>query len=275
MGKADVLFKESGKTKKEDVEFIRTMDGEESENVVFIRAVARKIKFTRVSFRFCIFDNCYFRDCVFDSCDFTGCKFTGSNLNGSNFIDCKLNYSVFERTILDLSYVIDSLPREENLRAKVLRSLRTNFQQQGDASEVNKAMRLELEATKTHLKKCWHSSDKYYRNKYSDFIRIKKLTEWGIFSTLHFIWGNGESAIKLFRTFLIILAFISTWEIYNLPNANDFHLVIDCLLKSPSIFFSVDEGNNYSKGGTTLVLFLRLVVFGLFMSILIKKISRR
>lgn len=275
MGKADVLFNESGKTKKEDLEFIRKMDGEEAENVVFVRAVAKRIKFTRVSFKFCIFDNCYFRDCVFDSCDFTGCKFTGSNLNGSNFIDCKFNYAIFERTILDLSAVKDSLPKEENLRARVLRSLRTNFQQQGDAPEVNKAMSLELEATKIHLKKCWYSSDKYYRDKYPDFKRFSKFSEWVTFSFLHFLWGNGESAIKLFRIFLIILAFIWAWEIYKLPNANDVFLVMGCLFKSPSIFFGVANGTDYSDGGKTLVLFLRLVVFGLFMSILIKKISRR
>lgn len=275
MGKSDILFRESGKIKKEDLEFIRKMDGEEIENIVFIRAIARKIKFTRVSFKYCLFDGCYFRDCVFDSCDFTGCKFTGSNLNGSAFIDCKLHYAIFERTVLDLLALSSSLPKEENLRAKVLRSLRTNFQQQGDAVEVNKAIYLELEATKIHLKKSWYSSDEYYRKKYPGFKKVGKFGEWAIFSLLDFIWGNGESAAKLLRTVLVILLLISFWEIYKLPNANDMSLVMSSVLKSPSIFFGVANGSGYSDWATTLILFLRLVIFGLFMSILIKKISRR
>jgi len=275
MGKSDVLFRDSGKIKKEDLEFIRKMDGEEIENIVFVRAVARRIKFTRVSFKFCIFDSCYFRDCVFDSCDFTGCKFSSSNLNGSTFIDCKLHYAVFERTILELSTLADSLPKEENLRAKVLRSLRTNFQQQGDASEVNKSIYLELEATKIHLKKSWYSSDEYYRTKYPGFKKLGKFGEWAVFSLLDFIWGNGESAAKLLRTVLVILFLISLWEIYKLPNANNILPVASCFLNSPSIFFGVANGSGYDDWATTLILFLRLVIFGLFMSILIKKISRR
>lgn len=276
MGKLDVLFKDSGKEKKEDLQFIRNMSGEELENIVFTRSIATKIKFTRVNFKYCIFDNSYFRDCVFDSCDFTGCKFTGSNLNGSTFIDCKLIYVIFERTIVDFPALIVSLPKEENLRAKLLRSLRMNFQQQGDASSVNQAFALELEATKIHLKKSWLSNEEYYLKKYPGFKRIGKFSEWVAFYILDIIWGNGESAKKLFRTLLIVLLFISLWEVYKLPDANNASSIIHCFALSPSIFFGVvNNKQNYDEWAITLILFLRLVIFGLFMTILIKKISRR
>lgn len=275
MGKEDVLFKENGKIKKDDVEYVRDMSGEELENIVFTRSVAIKRKFTRVSFKYCVFDNCYFRDCVFDACDFTGCKFISSNLNGSAFVECKLQYVVFERTIVDLLSMIDSLPCEENLRAKLLRTLRMNFQQQGDAASVNKAISLELEATQTHLKKSWLSSDEYYRKKYPGLKKIGKFGEWAIFRSLDFIWGNGESAKKLCRTTLIVFLLISIWEIFRLTDVNNFKEVINCFIKSPSIFFGVIKSNNYDEWALTLIYFLRLVAFGLFMSILIKRISRR
>lgn len=275
MVKNEILYKDSGKTKKEDIEYVRNMAGEELENMVFIRSVASKRKFIRVSFKYCFFDNCYFRDCVFEACDFTGCKFTSSNLNGSIFIECEFQYAIFERTIIDLNSIIDSLPEKENLRAKLLRSLRTNFQQQGDPASVNKAISLELKATQIHLKKSWFSSEEYYRKKYPGFKKLGKFAEWLIFRTLDFIWGNGESAGKLCRTTLIILLMISLWEIHKLPDINNVNAIARSFASSPSIFFGVIKNTNYDAWALTLIYFLRLVIFGLFMSIIIKRISRR
>lgn len=170
---------------------------------------------------------------------------------------------------------MESLPAEENLRAKLLRTLRVNFQQQGDAVSVKKIISLELAATQIHLKKSWLSGGEYYRKKYRDFDRVKKFWEWALFKFLDFVWGNGESVAKLLRTTLIIMLAISSREFLYLTDKNDFSAVINCLIISPSIFFGVTKGLNYEEYTLTAIYFLRLVVFGLFMSIVIKRISRR
>lgn len=275
MGKEDILFNHSGRKKEEDVKYVRDMSGEELTNIVFTRSIARRIHFYHVKFNFCVFDSCYFRDCVFDSCDFTGCKFVGSNLNGTKFIDCKLLYAIFERVIVDFESLVDSLPKEENLRAKLLRTLRVNFQQQGDSLSVNKVISLELDATKAHLKKSWMSGEEYYRKKYQGLERVRKFLEWTVFKFLDMVWGNGESVAKLFRTTIFILIIISINEVYHLTDKNNFNAILNSFLISPSVFFGVVNTKNYHDGMLTLILFLRLIIFGLFMSIVIKRISRR
>ena len=47
-----------------------------------------------------------------------------------------------------------------------------NYQQLGDAKSANKAIGVELQATKQHLSKaCW-SKERYYRNKYKGWRRF-------------------------------------------------------------------------------------------------------
>jgi hypothetical protein len=79
-----------------------------------------------------------------------------------------------------------------------------NYQQIGDARAVNLAMRVELRAQETHLKKAWHSKESYFRLKYKRMMRAKMFAEWFGFKFLDLVWGNGESLLKLGRSILII-----------------------------------------------------------------------
>ncbi len=120
--------------------------------------------FSRVDFRWSFFDGCYIRDCLFDSCDFTGCRFVSTHLPGAIFTGCKFDYATFERTPTDPGILDTQCPGYENLKLRFARALRANFQQLGDATAVNKAMKIELDATEVHLKKAWHSNESYYRD---------------------------------------------------------------------------------------------------------------
>jgi len=277
MGIEDILFKENNNKKIEDKQFIRDMNCEIFENKILVRATAKQLSFSHVKFNYCIFEHCYFRQCVFDSCEFIGCKFISSNFYGSNFVGCNFIYSTFEKTLVELDSLMGSLPPEENLRAKLLRSLRVNFQQQGDVNSVNRVIRLELKAAKEHLLKSWVSNKIYYRGKYKEWDRFKKFIEWTTFQLLDLIWGNGESVYKLCRTVLLILSIISIHEIYYLKNSDSTSDIIQAILNSPSIFFGIHNTTttNFGEITLTIIYFIRLVIFGLFMSILIKRISRR
>jgi uncharacterized protein YjbI with pentapeptide repeats len=89
----------------------------------------------------------------FDSCDFTGCRFTASNFYTSTFSDCKFEYAVFERTLIESDILDTECPGPDNLKLKFARTLRMNYQQLGDAKSANKAISVELQATKQHLSK--------------------------------------------------------------------------------------------------------------------------
>ncbi|UJS23570.1 pentapeptide repeat-containing protein [Thiothrix winogradskyi] len=269
------MLQNSGRIIETDKRFSSNIESESFLNNLFVRLVAKKIQFTNVDFRYCIFDACYLRNCTFDSCDFTGCKFVGSNLLGTNFSGCKFDYATFERTQLDDDILDNSCPSSENLKLKFARSLRMNFQQQGNAQAANKAISIELEATEVHLKKAWASKESYYRKKYKGFKRLKTFIEWLEFRLLDLIWGNGESTIKLIRAIIVILIGITVIDVFSTGNINNISDYINSFIKSPQILLGVLNPTYYSSALLAFILFLRLVMFGFFMSIIIKRFNRR
>jgi hypothetical protein len=257
-------------------------------NQLFLRLVAKKRRFTNVNFQYTIFDNCYLRDCAFDSCNFTGARFSGTNMHGSSFSGCTFNYCTFDKTIIDNDILDSSCPAYENLKLKFARSLRTNYQQLGDAKSANKAMSVELQATETHLRKASFSNESYYRKKYQGWGRAKSVIEWLEFKLLDFIWGNGESACKLLRAILlafVIMALIDViaWRDAEVtkgaaPAARDIGSIsnyVDAFWKAPQIFLGIISPKNYPAWYLTIIVFVRLVAMGFFMSIIIKRFNRR
>ncbi|WP_417593877.1 pentapeptide repeat-containing protein [Oceanospirillum sp.] len=269
------MLEDSQRETLEDKMFKVEKVGSGYPNTLFVRLVAKSIVFTNVDFKYCIFDAAYLRNCTFKSCDFTGCRFINSNLVGSAFNGCRFDYATFEKTQIDTDVLESGCPSPENLRLKFARSLRTNYQQLGDAKAANKAIGIELIATEEHLYKAWVSKESYYRNKYKGFSRVSMFFEWLEFKILDFIWGNGESAYKLFRALFIVLMLIS---IYDVNYYGDLNLVSDywhSFLKSPQILLGINVGTSYSGVFMASVFAVRLVMFGFFMSILIKRFNRR
>lgn len=275
MGFEDALYIHNGRKKEEDVSFKRNMDYEKLENRVLVRPVGMRKKFEHVAFNYTIFEHAYFRQCEFINCCFIGCKFLSSNFSGSKFTDCDFKYAIFERTTIDVDSLIRSLPQEDNLKASFLRSLRVNFQQQGDVKSVNHVVSEELKAHGNFLKNATFSGQEYYRKKYNGMNRVKKGQEYLTFLILSLIWGNGESITRLFFSlafflFLMsgILSFISPTG-FSLENAWAF------LITSPELFFGIKKTDSINDGFYTFITIVRLIYFGLFMSVLVKRLSRR
>ncbi|ELF1354384.1 pentapeptide repeat-containing protein [Vibrio cholerae] len=244
-------------------------------NTLFLRLVGLRVVFKNVNFKYCIFDSAYMRYCSFESCDFTGCRFINSNLVGSAFNGCKFDYATFEKTQIDTDILESGCPGSENLKLKFARSLRTNYQQLGDAKAANKAISIELQATEVHLYKAWRSKESYYRKKYKGVGRVSIFMEWLEFKLLDFIWGNGESTCKLFRAALLVLLSISIYDVFNYGDPNVVSNYWSSFIKSPQILFGVNDTRLYSGSFLALVFATRLVMFGFFMSIIIKRFNRR
>jgi hypothetical protein len=246
------------------------------QNHFFQRLVAKDVSFEHVDFSYTIFDTCYLRKCAFQDCNFTGCRFTASNFYGSSFSGCKFDYAVFERTIVDSEILDVGCPGHENLKLKFARTLRTNFQALGDAASANKAIELELAATQEHLWKGWHSPESYYRGKYKGWARFRLLLSWINFKLLDFVWGNGESLWKLGRTILVILVAMGFADVY-LMGKNGLLVTnyLSSLLHVPAVFFGIKSPQEYPEIYLTVILAIRLVMVAFFLSVIIKRFSRR
>ncbi|KAA0596770.1 uncharacterized protein YjbI with pentapeptide repeats [Azospirillum lipoferum] len=245
-------------------------------NTTFTRLIAKKQKFTKVDFKYSNFDSCYLRECQFDSCDFTGCRFVGSNFHGSVFVGCKFDYTYFEKTNIDATILETESPALENIRLRFARTLRTNFQHLGDARSINRAISIELRATGEHLYNSWRSPGSYYRKKYSGFYaRIRQFLLWSEFKALDFIWGNGESILKLIRFALIFISGISILNVYLYGDAKSLDSYWNSLADAPSIFLGVNSPANYNKAYLAFIALIRLIVIGFFLSIIIKRFNRR
>lgn len=243
---------------------------------VFVRLNAKKITFCNVSFLHCIFDNCYLNDCVFDSCDFTGCKFLGSNFHQTAFTGCKFKFTTFERCQIDDDILISEAPKEENLRMHFARSLRANFQQSGDAKGANKAINVELEATSIYLYKSWKSKETYYKEKYPGFLKSTiQFLKWVEFWILHFIWGNGESILKVARAIVITLFSISVYDTYTNGNPLDLSEYWLNFIKAPSVFLGVSTPDNFSTGALSIITGIKFISIALLTTLLVKRFSRR
>jgi hypothetical protein len=242
---------------------------------VFVRLNAKKVTFKKVSFQHCIFDGCYFNTCVFDSCNFIGCRFLGSNFHQSAFAGCNFEYATFERCEIDDDILVSEAPLAENLRMRFARSLRMNYQQIGDAKAVNKAISLELEATSIYLYKSWRSRESYYKDKYPGLKAIGQFVRWLEFWILDFVWGNGESILKLLRTMLlgvVVIAVYDTGAHGNVLNVGDYW---NSLQNAPAVFLGISHPPSYSVAILSVITVTRFVAIALVAALLVRRFGRR
>lgn len=262
------------RTIETDKEWVEHVSATRLENHVFQRVSAKRVRFDDVAFKYSIFESCYLRSCTFVGCDFTGCKFVGSNLHGSTFSNCTFDYALFDRTLIDSDVLDSSAPRYENLKLRFARTLRTNYQSLGDSDAVNRAILVELDATRVHLKKAWRSNDEYYRAKYAGVARVVAFLSWLKFVIGDIVWGNGERASHLVRTSLALIVLLAVLDTLFARNAR---LVADWLaaiVEAPQVFLGTKQPN-YPGLMVALIALTRYVIVGLFVSVLVRRFGRR
>lgn len=264
------MLKRIGRQFHADERFEDIKDSEDYSEAVFTRCAAKGIRFSRVVFKKAILDGCYMRNCTFESCDFTGCRFIASNFHGSTFHGCRFDYASFDRTEIGMEVMDSNCPPFENLTLRFARALRVNYQQLGDSDAVNKAILIELRATDIHYRKAWQSNEAYYRDRYAGLKRVEMLFRWVWFKIGDFIWGCGESPLKLARTMLIAVALIALSSTFLWP-VGLWHAVISA--------FQVLLGTMTPTGlpGWYLpsIVAARIILFALLTSVLVRRLSHR
>ena len=268
-------FQPSGRKIERDQAIKCDLKEKNLKNHQFIRLVAMNKKFTKCDFSFSEFEASYLRNCNFDSCDFIGCSFSNTNLSGSQFSGCKFDYAQFSHTQIDPVILDSNCPSQENIQQIFARTLRVNYSQTGNTVAANKAIKVELEATRIHLLKAWHSPESYYRKKYSGSDRAKMFVEWLWFVALDIFWGNGESPLKLLRSLVFCMILIAFCEVFFLRDFNVLSSFTTAIFQSPEVLMGVTNPEGFSGLALALIASLRYIMFACFVSIVIKRLSRR
>lgn len=268
-------FRPTGRETFSDQGVAQDLKGVNLRNKQFERLIAKKKRFTDCDFSYSQFESAYLHNCIFDSCKFVGCKFTNSNLRGSKFEGCEFDYAEFSQTQVEPEILDTGCPGRENLQKKFARTLRVNFHQIGDTVAANKAIKIELEASRIHFYKAWQSRESYYRKKYSSVKRVGAFFEWFEFVLLDFLWGNGESSVKLLRTLLLVLFAIAMGELYFLKDMKLLDSYFEAAKHAPQVFLGIVQPDGFSGLVLAGIAAIRYVMLACLVSILVKRFSRR
>lgn len=258
------------KPKLEDVEFTTDISNEDFTRHDMVRVFAVGKVFTKISFKQVNFLGCYFRNCRFLGCDFTGAFVKETNLRGSQFENCTFRYTAWEKSHLDDDFLDHCLPSEENLARDLVRSLRVNFAEIGNYEAVNRAASIEVHLTGQHLYKAAYSNESYYRSKYKGMERFSHAAQHARWKALDLLWGNGESIVRImFSCFVAILAVSIAYS----REANV--SLVDSLTESIWQFWGKQYAQAMPPVYALALTITQFVAFGLFMAILVKRLSRR
>ncbi|PTQ64635.1 pentapeptide repeat protein [Nitrosomonas oligotropha] len=229
------------------------------------------VAFFDVNFKQCDFANSYFRNCRFIRCNFTGATIKDSNFRGSQFEECNFRYTSWEKSILDEHFLDSCLPSEENLARDLVRSLRVNFSQIGNYDAVNKAASIEVSLTGQHLYNAAYSRQSYYRSKYKGWARISNAISHARWKTLDLLWGNGESILRVALSGLVVVIVAALALLHNHSQL----IFSDALWSAFYGFWGIQSGVKLPDPYAVTLTIIRFILFGLFMAILVKKLSRR
>lgn len=255
----------------ENKEFRGEVRGEDLSRKEFSRVYAVDVAFLDVSFKQCDFSRCYFRNCRFIRCDFTGANIKESNLRGSQFEECNFRYTSWEKTFLDEHFLDTCLPSGENLARDLARSLRVNFSQIGNYEAVNKAASIEVSLTGQHLYNAAYSLQSYYRAKYKGWSRVVHAMGHARWKALDLLWGNGESIVRIATTSSVVIVVAALL----LMRGDSQLLFSDAIWTTFSLFWGVVGGMKLPDFYVPVLTIIRFVLLGLFMAILVKRLSRR
>lgn len=245
--------------------------GEDLSMREFSRVFAVNVTFVDVNFKQCDFSRCYFRNCRFIRCDFTGANIKDSNLRGSQFEECNFRYTTWEKTFLDEHFLDTCLPSGENLARDLVRSLRVNYSQIGNYEAVNKAASIEVSLTGQHLYNAAYSRQSYYRAKYKGRSRVIHAVGHARWKALDLLWGNGESIVRVATTGLVVISVAALF----LMRGDSQLLFSDAIWSTSSHFWGVAGGPELPDSYAVFLTIIRFVLLGLFMAILVKRLSRR
>lgn len=247
----------------------------------FLDINAKGTEFENVDFRYSRFEGAYFEGAKFTNCRFTGSNFYDCNLRNARFYTCDLQYVIFSKCLLDVKEIVTSIPSEPNLRRDSIQNLRANAREVGDSESDKILVFQEIEATKLHYRHAASGYNGYYKKKYSSFFA--KLTARAKLFSLNLsglVWGYGEKPSRLLWSCLVFLSaasFINIWSTAPRLGWDEINSGIKVVEYVVQLFLDMNPSQKF-KGFEIvdyIVVMLRYIYIGLFVSVLYKSIAHR
>lgn len=251
----------------------------------FIDLVAKGTTFKNCNFSHSIFTRAYFRNAKFIDCKFIGACFYDCNFRHAELHNCDFKYANFQHTLIPASEIIANLPEWPNVKRELLQSHRSNAQSLGDNDAAQIYIREEMAALREHYRRAREKKEAYYAAKYKGInkwleVRWRSFTLWLGWIT----WGYGEYPLILLR--FAVLSLIALGIIVTLQTSAFFQgmmlpqIGIAAWEGSKStifIFLGVPSAELLSVHWilSIIIVLLRYVLLGLFISVIFRRFSKR
>jgi hypothetical protein len=259
----------------------RKIKDEDWKNRHFEDFNAKDTEFRNCDFRYSNFKRAYFRDAKFFNCRFDGALFSDCNFKNASFYKCDLKFVQFRRSLIELDELIASLPAEPNIRREAIQSLRANAVEVGDYSSQSRLILEEIEATKRHYSYALRGYDSYYRKKYYGFLpKLRALAQLSWLQISGIIWGHGEKPARLLLSSLVLLLLLTAVNFWSvMPKAGwvEARGGLKLLEYVVQLFLDMTPETTFRGYAAIdyIVVLMRYVYIGLFISVLYKSISHR
>lgn len=241
----------------------------------------KNTEFINCDFSYSIFERAYFRNATFKNCRFVGAKFIDSNFREAHFFQCDFRYAEFRLCLLDSKEVVASLPYEPNIRTEALRHLRANAVSMGDYKAQGFLVLQEIEASRDHNYRALTGVDSYYKAKYpSIFDKAKAAGRLLLHYASSFLWGHGEKPFHILTSAAVLLLFISFvnfWSVMPRVGWNGAGEGLWVVRYVVELFLGLNPLKTFAGfwWADYLIVIIRYLYIGLFISVLSKKISHR
>ncbi|MBY2905734.1 pentapeptide repeat-containing protein [Rhizobium leguminosarum] len=253
----------------------------EWQNAEILDLNALKTVFEDCDFSYSVIENGYFRDAVFRNCRFVGAKFIDCNFKSANFYKCDFKFALFHTCLLEVPEILASLPAEPNIRREALQNLKANAAETGDYSSLGLLTLQEIDAAKRHFSYALHGYDTYYKNKYASIFSKARAgaSLFGLWLA-GIIWGHGERPWRLLVScFLILcgLSFLNFWSLMPRIGWSQAERGLRSFEYISRLFLDLSPDSSFAGFVAVdyIVVLMRYLYIGLFISILYKSISRR
>jgi hypothetical protein len=170
----------------------------------FLRIGARDAEFRQCNLTQCLFEDTYLRKARFVNVRLTGSTFRKCNLEKANFQGCDLRFCTFEDTFLDRNEIIGNFPVEPNLRLRLARNLRKNFEALGDKESADIFLNLEIEAHEQELLGGFRRNTEYYRQHYTPVDQALAGLKYILSKLSGIIWGYGYRVRRLVISYIAL-----------------------------------------------------------------------
>ena len=199
-------------------------------------------RFSLLRFKDCKVKNCAITQCIvdedsylrhaeFENVDFTGTIFRNCNLEKAKFINCNLNYVKFDNCLLDIPNIIkSSMPKEENLKLALCKSLYNNELQQGrtDMADTLLVMVMKEEAK---LNKCILFAKTDYYKKLREGNVVKCIYKYISLVLQRLLFGYGFSIGRsIVSMLMIIFIFVGIYSLLLFENYSKIGDTVICAI---------------------------------------------